>query len=70
MDPNQEITQINEEKKLQRDYKVQVVKDTIYRFFYNIWPSVNRVMTFFLYHLMRILKGFFKVALQSITNKQ
>lgn len=49
---------------LQNSQKIQNVKSVIYRFFYNIWPSVNRVLSFFLYHLLRVVKGFFKVALE------
>lgn len=66
MDPNQtqNYIQTSEDKKIQRDYKVSLWKDRIYRFFYNIWPSVNNVISFFFYHILRVAKGFFKVALE------
>ena len=64
MDPNNpNYTPTAEDQKLQRSYTISIWKDRIYRFFYNIWPSVNRVLSFFLYHLLRVIKGFVKVAL-------
>lgn len=44
--------------------KTDAIKEKLYRFFYNIWPSVNRVLSFFLYHLLRIIKGSVKIALE------
>lgn len=66
MDPNQaqNYTPTPEDQKIQREYVISVWKDKIYQFFYNIWPSVNRVLSFFLYHLLRVVKGFFKVAME------
>ena len=58
----------NEDQNLQRVRLLQTIKEKTYKFFYNIWPSVNRVITFFFYHLMRILKGFFKVAVEQFKN--
>lgn len=54
------------DQELQRKYKLQVWKDRIYRLFYNIWPSVTRTLAFVFYHLMRIIRGFFRTALESI----
>lgn len=31
-----------------------------------IWPSVNKTINFFIYHTIRILKVFFKFALQQL----
>lgn len=67
MDSN--YIQTQEDLQFQRAQTVQTWKDRIYKFFYNIWPSVNRVLAFFLYHTMRVVKGFFKIAFQSILNK-
>ncbi len=66
MDPNnqQQYTPSTEDQQMQRAYTLSLWKDRIYRFFYNIWPSVNRVISFFLYHLLRVIKGFLKVALE------
>ncbi len=65
MDPNNNSTGLSQEdQNLQRDEKLRQVKDTVYKFFYAIWPSVNRVLSFFFYHLLRVIKGFFKVALE------
>lgn len=62
MDPNNN-SQI-EDQNLQRAQTMQIWKERIYRFFYDIWPSVNRVLSFFLYHILRVVKGFFKIALE------
>ncbi|MDO8269318.1 MAG: hypothetical protein Q7T54_01440 [Candidatus Levybacteria bacterium] len=59
-------SQFQSEQQLQNQYQRQVWKDRIYRFFYNIWPSVNRTLAFVFYHLMRIIRGFFRTALESI----
>lgn len=69
MDTNSTYIPTQEDLDYQRAQVVQTWKDRIFRFFYNIWPSVNRVIAYFFYHIMRVLKGFFKIALQSITNK-
>jgi len=67
MDPNNTLSfQYPTDQQLQRQQQLQIWKDRIYRFFYNIWPSVNRVITFFFYHFMRIMKGFMRSALESI----
>lgn len=67
MDPNNTVYQpTQEDQMLKRQAMFQLWKDRIYRFFYNIWPAVNRVLSFFFYHTIRIVKGFFKIAFQSI----
>lgn len=67
MDPNQASTQqYPSDQESDRSYRFQLWKERLYRFFYNIWPSVNRVLTFFFYHLMRVIKGFFKIAMEEI----
>ncbi len=40
--------------------------ESLHRFFYNIWPSVNRIITFFVYHFIRIMKGAVKIALEQL----
>ena len=57
-------TQFQSEQQLQNAYQRQLWKERIYRFFYNIWPSVNRVLSFFFYHIMRIIKGSIKIAME------
>lgn len=52
------------EQDMQRAYQQQVWKDRIYRFFYNIWPGVRSVFAFVFYHLLRIIRGFFRIALE------
>ena len=69
MDPNSTYTPTQEDINVQRAQQVQGIKDRIYRLFYNIWPSVNSVLAFFFYHIMRILRGFFRLAFQSLFNK-
>ena len=67
MDPNQSLNmQYPGEQEAQKWHKIQRVKETLYRFFYAIWPSVNRVLSFFFYHLMRITKGFIKIAMEQL----
>lgn len=56
--------QYQEEQKFQREQKIQNLKDNTYKFFYNIWPAVNRVLSFFLYHILRVVKGSVKIALE------
>lgn len=38
--------------------------ERIYRFFYNIWPGVNRFINMIFYHAFRIIRGFFKIAME------
>lgn len=65
MDGNEtQYPQYQEEQNFQRDQKIQNLKDKTYKFFYNIWPSVNRVLSFFLYHILRVVKGFIRIALE------
>lgn len=64
MDQYQQDSLYANEQQLQRNQQITSIKDRIYRFFYAIWPSVNRVLSFFFYHLLRIVKGFFKVAME------
>lgn len=52
------------EENLERNAKITKIKEVLYRFFYNIWPSVNRVLSFFFYHIMRIIKGSIKIAME------
>lgn len=52
------------EGNLDRDAKISRIKESLYRFFYNIWPSVNRVLSFFFYHFIRIIKGSIKIAME------
>lgn len=42
------------------------ILESLHRFFYNIWPSVNRIITFFVYHFIRIMKGAVKIALEQL----
>ena len=49
-----------------RSYKFQIWKERVYRFFYNIWPGINRFLSGFFYLLMRIIKGFIKTAMEEI----
>ena len=53
-----------QDKDALRTYNQQLWKERIYRFFYAIWPSVNRTLSFFFYHLLRIIKGGVKIALE------
>jgi hypothetical protein len=62
MDPQQSL--YTNDQELQKSQRINSIKEKIYQFFYAIWPSVNRVLSFFFYHLLRIIKGFFKVALE------
>jgi hypothetical protein len=67
MEENQNINTYNQypgEQEAQKNYRMQQLREGIYRFFYAIWPSVNRVLNFFFYHLMRIIRGFFKIAME------
>ena len=52
------------EENLERNAKILKIKEALYRFFYNIWPSVNRVLSFFFYHIIRIIKGSIKIAME------
>jgi hypothetical protein len=52
------------EGNLERNAKITKIKEVLYRFFYNIWPSVNRVLSFFFYHIIRIIKGSVKIAME------
>ena len=69
MDDNQVLNTQYNEQELQRAQAIQTWKERIYRFFYNIWPGINRVLQFFFYHLLRIIKGFFKIAMEEFRNK-
>jgi hypothetical protein len=65
MDPNQSFnTQYPGEQEAQKTYKMQLLKERTYRFFYAIWPSINRIINFFLYHLLRIIRGFVRIAME------
>lgn len=52
------------EENLERNAKIARIKEGWYRFFYNIWPSINRVLSFFFYHIIRIIKGSIKIAME------
>lgn len=56
--------QYQEEKNLERNAKIIKIKENLYKFFYNIWPSVSRVLSFFFYHIIRIIKGSIKIAME------
>ena len=58
--------QTQEEVQLARSYRLQVWKDAIYRFFYNIWPSVYQFLTGFFYLMFGIIRGFFRSAMESL----
>lgn len=65
MDPNQNLdTQYPVEQGAQKSYRMQLWKDRIYRFFYNIWPGVRGFLTFAFYHLFRIIRGFVRTAME------
>jgi len=67
MDPNQPVSQqTQEDQQLEKSYRLQIWKDRIYRFFYNIWPAVNRTLTGFFYLMFRIIRGFFRSAMESL----
>lgn len=55
-----------QEKTLQRQYKLQQIKESIYRFFYNIWPSVQSTLAFVFYHTFRIVRGGIRTAIQQL----
>ncbi len=58
--------QTQEDAQLARSYKLQIWKERIYLFFYNIWPAVNRTLTGFVYLMFRIIRGFFRSAMESL----
>lgn len=66
MDPNTgtNYPQSEEDQQLKRQLFFQIWKERLYKFFYAIWPSVNRVIAFFLYHTLRIIKGSVKTAME------
>lgn len=55
-----------QDEKLARQYKVQRIKESIYRFFYNIWPSVQSTLTFVFYHTFRIVRGGIRTAIEQL----
>ncbi len=67
MDPNNtnSYQPTPEDQSIQRQYVIQLWKERIYRFFYNIWPGVNRVLTGFFYLILKIFKSFMRIALES-----
>lgn len=60
---------MEDEEKYQREYKIQKAKDAVYRFFYNIWPSVSRTLNFFYYYTIKILKAFGRIAMEQFRSK-
>lgn len=67
MEDNQiAVQQTPEDQQLARSYRFQVWKDRIYRLFYNIWPVVTRTLTGFFYLMFRIIRGFFRTAMEEI----
>lgn len=69
MDPNQTQTQnyqTPEDQGLERARVLQVWKERIYRFFYNIWPSVNNFLQGLIYHTFRIIRGGIRIALEQL----
>ena len=66
MDSNQPYNQYPTDQQMQNSYRMQAWRERIYRFFYNIWPSVYNVIAFFSYHAFRIIRGFFRIALESL----
>lgn len=52
------------DQELERTQQINNIKEIIFKLFYALWPSVNRVLSFFFYHILRVIKGFFKVALE------
>lgn len=67
MDPSQNLNmQYPGEQEAQKTYKMQLLKERTYRFFYAIWPSVNRIINFVFYHLTRIIRGFVKIAMEQL----
>ena len=65
MDPNQQGYSQYNDQQLQKEHALQVWKERIYRFFYNIWPALQQILMFVFYHTMRIVRGFFRTALES-----
>lgn len=59
-------SQYEDDATLQRRYKLQQIKESIYRFFYNIWPSVKRFLTMVFYHTFRIIRGGIRTALEQL----
>lgn len=55
-----------ESESVTRNARRTAILESLHRFFYNIWPSVNRVLTFFVYHFIRIMKGAVRIALEQL----
>jgi len=64
MDPNVSGSQYPSEQETQRNIAIHIWKDRIYRFFYNIWPAVNRVITGIVYLIFKIIRGGVRIALE------
>lgn len=65
MDPQQQAQyEYPGEYEALRGQKINSIKEAIYKFFYNIWPSVQRVLSFTIYHTIRIIRGSVKIAME------
>lgn len=54
---------------LERKRKIGIVKDSVYRFFYNIWPSIQKSINFFVYYIIKILKASARIAMEQFRSK-
>lgn len=59
-------SQYEDDAKLERRAKLRQIKEAIYRFFYNIWPSVKNFLTMVFYHSFRIIRGGIRTALEQL----
>lgn len=64
MESDQMNTQTTEDVQLQKQYQREVWRQRIYRFFYNIWPAIYRILNGFFYLVIKIIKGGVKVAME------
>ena len=70
MEQNQDLgNQYPGEEEAKRALFLQIWKERIYRFFYNIWPGVMSLFTGIIYFLFRVIRGGVRIAMEQFQPK-
>lgn len=60
---------MDDDVNIERERKIQTIKESVYRFFYNIWPSVQKTINFFVYYIVKTLKASVRIAMEQFRSK-
>lgn len=56
-------------QKQKLEQEVEIVKEEGYKFFYDIWPTINRVLNFIFYTILKVSKGFARIVMDQFRSK-